>query len=149
MVCMVFVCYVYMNTFMFVLHMLWTCIFWYILFQLGARSSVVGWGILLQAGRSWVRFLMRSLDLLNLPDPSSCRGDSVSNRNEYQESSWELRAAGVWVWKPYCHLWADCLEDVGASTSHDSMGLHGLLQRELLPYWFNWQISYLWFMCVK
>jgi hypothetical protein len=28
---------------------------------------------------------------------------------------------------PYRHLWADCLENVGASTSHNSMGLHGLL----------------------
>jgi hypothetical protein len=28
----------------------------------GARSSVVGRGTVLQAGRSWVRFRMRSLD---------------------------------------------------------------------------------------
>jgi hypothetical protein len=28
----------------------------------GARGSVVGWGTMLQAGMSWVRFLMRSLD---------------------------------------------------------------------------------------
>jgi hypothetical protein len=27
----------------------------------GARGTVVGWGTILQAGRSWVRFLMRSL----------------------------------------------------------------------------------------
>jgi hypothetical protein len=26
------------------------------------------------------------------------------------------------------HLWAVCLENVGASTSHNFMGLHGLLQ---------------------
>jgi hypothetical protein len=26
------------------------------------------------------------------------------------------------------HLWADCLENVGTSTSHNLMGLHGLLQ---------------------
>jgi hypothetical protein len=25
-------------------------------------------------------------------------------------------------------LWADCLENVGASTSHNPIGLHGLLQ---------------------
>jgi hypothetical protein len=29
---------------------------------------------------------------------------------------------------PYRHLWADSLENVGASTSHNPMGLHGLLQ---------------------
>jgi hypothetical protein len=28
----------------------------------------------------------------------------------------------------YRHLWADCLENVGASMSHNPMGLHGLLQ---------------------
>jgi hypothetical protein len=27
--------------------------------------------------------------------------------------------------------WADCLENVGASTSHSPMGLHGLLQGQL------------------
>jgi hypothetical protein len=30
--------------------------------------------------------------------------------------------------KPHRHLWADCLENVGASTSQNPMGLHGLLQ---------------------
>jgi hypothetical protein len=29
------------------------------------------------------------------------------------------------------HLWADCLENVGASTSHNSMGFRGLLQEYL------------------
>jgi hypothetical protein len=29
------------------------------------------------------------------------------------------------------HLWADCLENVGASTSHNHMGFHSLLQRYL------------------
>jgi hypothetical protein len=31
----------------------------------------------------------------------------------------------------HCHLRADFLENVGASTSHNSMGLHGLLHGEL------------------
>jgi hypothetical protein len=30
--------------------------------------------------------------------------------------------------KPHRHLWADCLENVGASTFHNPMGLHVLLQ---------------------
>jgi hypothetical protein len=46
---------------------------------------------MLQAGRSRVRFQMRSLDFLNLPNPSSrtilTGVDSASKRNEYQESS--------------------------------------------------------------
>jgi hypothetical protein len=32
------------------------------------------------------------------------------------------------IFKQNRHLWAGCLEDVGASMSHTSMGLHGLLQ---------------------
>jgi hypothetical protein len=28
----------------------------------------------------------------------------------------------------HCHLWADCLENVGASTFHNSMDVHHLLQ---------------------
>jgi hypothetical protein len=37
-----------------------------------ARGNVVGWGILLQAGRSRVRFLMQSLNIFNWLNPSSC-----------------------------------------------------------------------------
>jgi hypothetical protein len=37
----------------------------------GTRGSVVGWGTVLQAGRSRVRFRMRSLDFFNLPNPFS------------------------------------------------------------------------------
>jgi hypothetical protein len=60
-------------------------------------GSLVAWGIMLQAGRSRVRFPTRSLDfLIDLSfqphyDPGI---DSASNINEYPESSWGLRAAG-------------------------------------------------------
>jgi hypothetical protein len=38
----------------------------------GARGSVVGWGTMLQAGRSWVLFPMKLLKFFfNLPNPSS------------------------------------------------------------------------------
>jgi hypothetical protein len=57
--------------------------------------------------------------------------DSSSNRNEYQESSWGYRAAGAEDWQPHRHLFADCLVNVGASMSHNPMGLHCLLQGEL------------------
>jgi hypothetical protein len=53
-----------------------------------AHGSVVGWSIVLQAGRLRARFPMRLLDFFNLPNPSSrTMTDSVSNRIEYQESS--------------------------------------------------------------
>jgi hypothetical protein len=58
--------------------------------KLWARGSVVGWGTMLQAGRSRVRFSMRSLpfsiDLILHYGPGV---DTASNRNEYQESSGE------------------------------------------------------------
>jgi hypothetical protein len=38
------------------------------------------------------------------------------------------------AWQPFRHLWADCLENVGASTSHNPMGLHGLLQEYFYPF---------------
>jgi hypothetical protein len=41
------------------------------LIMAGARCSVVGWGTMLQAGRSRVRVLMSSLDCFNLPKPSN------------------------------------------------------------------------------
>jgi hypothetical protein len=54
--------------------------------QWGARGSVVGWGTMLQAERSWVRFPTRLLDFFNLPNPSSrtmALGlTQASNRNE-------------------------------------------------------------------
>jgi hypothetical protein len=59
----------------------------------------------------------------NLPNPfirTVAMGST--QRNEYQESSCE------WGIQPHRHLWANCLENVTASTSHNPMGLHGLLQ---------------------
>jgi hypothetical protein len=32
--------------------------------------------------------------------------------------------------QPHRHLWADFLDNMGASTSHNSLGLYGLLQGE-------------------
>jgi hypothetical protein len=60
----------------------------------GARDSAVGWGTMLQAGRSRVRFLMRSLDFFQFTSSFQPhygpQVDSASNRNEYQESSWGI-----------------------------------------------------------
>jgi hypothetical protein len=39
---------------------------------MGAHGSIVGWGTMLQAARSWVRFPVRSQDFFNWPNPSSC-----------------------------------------------------------------------------
>jgi hypothetical protein len=56
----------------------------------GARGSVVGWGTMLQAGRSRVRVLMRWIFLSFQPHYGP-GVDSASNRNEYQEVSWGVK----------------------------------------------------------
>jgi hypothetical protein len=43
-----------------------------LLLLLGARGSVVGWGTMLQAGRSRVRFPVRSLDTKHTPTIPTC-----------------------------------------------------------------------------
>jgi hypothetical protein len=78
-----------------------------------------------------VRFPMSfdfSIDLI-LPAVYGLGVDSASNRNEYYESFLGLRAAGSRV--RHRHLSADCLENVGASTSHNPVGVYGLLQGQL------------------
>jgi hypothetical protein len=67
-------------------------------FLTAARDGVVGWGTMLQVGRSQVWFLMmRSLDFFNLPNPSSRtmgpEADLASSRNEYQKSCWGLKGS--------------------------------------------------------
>jgi hypothetical protein len=59
--------------------------------HLGVRSSVVGWGTMLQAGRSRDR-IPDEVDFFKLPNPSShtmaLGSTQPLNTNEYQESSW-------------------------------------------------------------
>jgi hypothetical protein len=93
-----------------------------------ARGSVVSWGTMLQARRLQVRFPMRLLDFFNLPNPSSrimALGSTqplteMSIRNLPGGKGRSAHKAG--------NLTAICEPLVGASTSHNSMGLHGLLR---------------------
>jgi hypothetical protein len=59
--------------------------------------------------------LLFSLFSFHLPNPSSL--------NIFL--AW---AAGTYNWQPQRRLLADCLENVGASTSNNPVGLHGLLR---------------------
>jgi hypothetical protein len=87
---------------------------------------------MLQAGRSRVRVPMR-LIFFNLPNPSSCTMalglTQPLTENEYQESPWVIkggRRVRLTTLPPSVSRWSR--ENVGASTSHNPMGLHGLLQ---------------------
>jgi hypothetical protein len=71
---------------------------------------------------------------------SAVRGPGVysaANRNENQKQknvSWQQSAAGAYDWQPHRHLWADYLDSVGFLTSHNPIGLQGLLRGiALLP----------------
>jgi hypothetical protein len=97
----------------------------------GARGSLVGRGTMLKAGKSRVRVPMR----WNFSSFQSHYGhgvDSAPNRNEYHESSWGVKGG----WRVRLTTLPPSVsrlsrENVGASTSHNPMGLHGLLQGEL------------------
>jgi hypothetical protein len=43
----------------------------------------------------------------------------------------QLVSTGAYGWQPHCHLWSNCPDKVGASTSHSCMGFHRLLQEQL------------------
>jgi hypothetical protein len=62
-------------------------------------------------------------------DRNSPGVDSASKRNEYQESSWGVKGGqriGMTTSPPSVRRLSK--QNVGASTSHNPMGLHGLLQ---------------------
>jgi hypothetical protein len=55
----------------------------------------------------------------------------ASNRNEYKKQRMFLgseETAGAKVWQSCRHLLADFLDNVGSLTSHNFIGLHGLLR---------------------
>jgi hypothetical protein len=111
-----------------------------------ARGSVVAWGTLLQTGRLRVRLLTRSLNFFSLSNPSSRKIVLGSTQPLTEMSTRNLPGGGeggtgAEGWQPHRHLWADCLENVGASTSHNPTGFHGLLQGWLYLFFFLWRYS--------
>jgi hypothetical protein len=94
---------------------------------------------MIQSGRSRVRFPMTSLDFsidLIFPGALWPCDRSFSDKSEYHKSSRGLQ--GGWhvrlTTSQPC-VRADCLENAGASTSHNHVGLHGLLQKSFtFPY---------------
>jgi hypothetical protein len=74
---------------------------------------------------------MRLLNLFSIYVILSGPGvDSAANGNEYKESSYGVKRGRRVSWQPHRHPWANCQENVESSTSHNHIGLHGLLQEE-------------------
>jgi hypothetical protein len=69
-------------------------------------------------------------NLLNTSSRTMALGSTqpLTERSTRNLSGGKGRSAGEWGWQPLRHLWADCLENVGASTSHKLIDLHSLLQ---------------------
>jgi hypothetical protein len=67
-----------------------------------------------------------------LPAALGSRVHSASNRNEYQMHKNNFRRSKERLVRraeqPYRHLWTDCLDNVGFLTSHNPIGLRGMLR---------------------
>jgi hypothetical protein len=72
--------------------------------------------------------------ILSWPNTSSCTMASGSTQSLTEVSTRHLPGSKGWPaqgWQPHHRLWANCLDNVGASTFHNRMGLHGLLRQYL------------------
>jgi hypothetical protein len=107
----------------------------------GARGSAVGWGTMLHAGRSRVQIPMRWI-YFNLRNPSSRTVALGLTQPLIGMSTRNIPGGGRCVrltTLPPC-VSRLSRENVGASTSHNSMRLHGLLQGQLyihISCWFE------------
>jgi hypothetical protein len=106
--------------------------------RIGARGSVVGWGTMLQAGRSPVR-VSDEVDIFNLPNPSS-RIVTLGSTQPLTEMSTGNLPGGKSGWRVVLTILPPSMsrfsrENFGASTSRNPKGLHGLYRDKFtLPY---------------
>jgi hypothetical protein len=75
---------------------------------------------------------MRSLDFSIYPSPPNCNMAMGFTQPLTEMNTRNLpgdkKAAGMSGWQTHCHLWADCLENVGFTTYHNLTGLNSLLE---------------------
>jgi hypothetical protein len=90
----------------------------------GARSSVAGWGTMLQAKVTGLS--PDEVDFFNLPNPSS-RAVALEPTQPLTEIS-TRNLPGVKGGLPARKADSLTIQNVGDSMSHNPMGLHGLLQ---------------------
>jgi hypothetical protein len=99
--------------------------------MVGVRGSVVGWGTTLQAGRSRDR-IPDEVDFFNWPNPSSRTMALGSTQPLTEVSTRNIPGGEGRPARKADNLTAICelivYKNVGASTSHSPMGLHGPLQ---------------------
>jgi hypothetical protein len=97
---------------------------------------------MLQAERLRVPFLMMSLISLNLDNPSASTVALVF-ADTLTESIIRKRFWGVNRGRNVRlrHMWADCIDNVGASTSYKPTGLYGVSQGELYFYFMKLTVT--------
>jgi hypothetical protein len=106
----------------------------------GARGSVVGWGTMLQAGRSPVR-VPDEVDFFSWPNPSSRTMALGSNQPLTKMSTRNLpggksgRLVGLTTLPPSVSRMS---ENVGASTSRNPKDLHGLYRDNFTFIFYHW-----------
>jgi hypothetical protein len=110
----------------------------------GVRSSVVGWGTTLQAGRSQDQ-IPDEVDFFNLPNSSSCTIALWSTQPLKETSTRNISGGEGWLARKADNLTAIyepiVYKNVGASTSHNPMGLHSPLQGYLYLTFTLWFIQ--------
>jgi hypothetical protein len=96
----------------------------------GECGRMVGWGIMVRAGRSWLQFPMRSSDFFN----SNHSSHTMALGSTHPLTEMSIRnipgTKGQLVHKAdnFTAICEPTVENVGASMSQNRMSLHGLLQ---------------------